>query len=162
MANLPDRKSPRLPGYDYSRNGAYFITICTEGRRLVFGGSVGADSISARMADQIWRRTLASYPGVECPQYVIMPNHFHGIVVLERADMESAPTLSQVVQTFKRHTTIAYTKLVKAGMAPPFEKRLWQRSFYDHIIRSEADYQRIWQYIHDNPLRWTEDLYYEE
>ena len=114
------------------------------------------------MADQIWRRTLASYPGVECPQYVIMPNHFHGIVVLERADMESAPTLSQVVQTFKRHTTIAYTKLVKAGMAPPFEKRLWQRSFYDHIIRSEADYQRIWQYIHDNPLRWTEDLYYEE
>ena len=162
MKDLPKRKPLRLPGYDYSQNGAYFVTICTEGRRPIFRTPVGADSISARMVDPIWRQTRASYPGVNCPIHVIMPNHFHGIVTVERADMESAPTVSQVIQTFKRHTTIAYTKLVKEGLAPPYERRVWQRSFYDHIIRSEAEYQEIWQYIHDNPVRWTEDIYYEE
>lgn len=67
-----------------------------------------------------------------------------------------------MVQAFKRHTTVAYSKLVKEGLAPLYEKRVWQRSFYDHIIRSETEYQEIWQYIHDYPLRWMEDIYYEE
>lgn len=171
----------RLRGYDYSQKGAYFITICTEGRLPLFG-SVGADSISAlpagsphttgemqycivdsppaRMVDEIWRQTLEEYPGIHCPRSVVMPNHFHGILMVERADMESAPTISHVVQAFKRHTTIAYIKLVKAGQAPPFQKRVWQRSFYDHIIRSEAEYQRIWKYVNENPNKWAEDRYF--
>ena len=92
MANLPDRKSPRLPGYDYSRNGAYFITICTEGRRLVFGGSVGADSISARMADQIWRRTLAAYPVEQCCY-----GHLHGYAIRRRLEEERNGTTFSLI-----------------------------------------------------------------
>jgi REP element-mobilizing transposase RayT len=76
--------------------------------------------------------------------------------------MESAPTLSQVIQAFKRYTTIQYVKLVKEGRAPSFDQRVWQRSFYDHVLRSEADYQRVWRYIDENPAKWAEDEYYSE
>jgi REP element-mobilizing transposase RayT len=107
-------------------------------------------------------RVLLDYPGVSCPKFVVMPNHFHGIFLVERADMESAPTLSQVIQAFKRYTTIQYVKLVKEGRAPSFDQRVWQRSFYDHVLRSEADYQRVWRYIDENPAKWAEDEYYSE
>ncbi len=121
----------RLPEYDYSQNGAYFITICTQNREKLFG-NVGADSISARMISDIFEKTISEYKDVNCPIYVVMPNHFHAIITIEkdyclkgfeRADIESAPTISEVVQSFKRHSTIEYIKLVKQGLAQPFEKR---------------------------------------
>jgi len=74
----------------------------------------------------------------------------------------SAPTITEIIQTFKRRTTIQYISLVKQGLAPPFDKRVWQRSYYDHIIRDEQDYLRIWQYIAENPSKWREDRYFEE
>ena len=97
---LPKRKSHHLQGYDYSQNGAYFITICTHQRRMLFGPNrtpVGADSISARMAARVFREIIGQYPAVQCRYFVVMPNHFHALVEIERAraDMESAPTLNR-------------------------------------------------------------------
>ena len=159
----PRRKNLRLQGYDYSQHGAYFITICTQGKRSLFG-PVGADSISARMLRWVLEKTLDQYTNVSCPDFVIMPNHVHCVLVLDRtgagADMESAPTISDIIQTFKRMSTIEYIRLVKAGDVPAFDKRVWQRSFYDHVIRDEPDYLRIAEYISENPAKWMEDEYY--
>ena len=163
--NHPNRKRIRLANYDYSQCGAYFITICTQDRECLFG-DVGADSISARMVARIFEETIQRYKDVYCSNYVVMPNHFHAIIVIERdigernrADMESAPTISDLIQDFKRHSTIEYIKLVKNGVALPFNKRVWQRSFHDHIIRNDKDYQQIYEYITNNPVTWESDCF---
>ena len=154
---LPKRKSTRLKNFDYSSTGAYFVTICTKDRKMLFA-PVGADSISARMIERTFLETIEKYNGVDSPIYVVMPNHFHAIITISRADIESAPTLSEIVQSFKRYSTIEYTKMVKKGILPPFDKQIWQRSFYDHIIRNRDDYNEVFKYIYENPIRW----YYDE
>ena len=162
---LPKRRLHHLQNYDYSQNGAYFITICTQGRKMFFGPNredVGADSISARMVARTFRAVIDQYPAVHCHYFVVMPNHFHALVELARADMESAPTVIQIVQAFKRYSTIEYIRLVRAGQAMPFEKHLWQRSFHDHIVRNETDCRMIAEYIQSNPQNWHKDCFYEE
>ena len=153
---FPKRKPIRLKNFDYSSTGAYFVTICTKGRKPLFG-PVGADSISARMVERTFLETIGPHKGVDSPIYVVMPNHFHAIITISRADMESAPTVSEIVQSFKRYSTIEYARMVKNGALPPFDKQIWQRSFYDHIIRSRNDYDEIYKYIHENPTRWLYD-----
>lgn len=149
----PKRKVLRLEKYDYRSNGAYFITICTNNHETLFG-SVGADSISARMVERTFLETVDRYEGVSSPKYVVMPDHFHVILLMIRADPSSAPTVSDIVRSFKRYSTIEYIKLVKEGLAIPFEKKLWQRSFYDHIIRCQEDYEEVYNYIENNPRAW--------
>lgn len=181
----PRRKQLRLQNYDYSNNGAYFVTISTQNREEFFG-IVGADSISApvtgrsnetvpttiaaRMIAYVFENTISQYKCVYCPNYVLMPNHFHAIIIIDNnfelsdssgADIESAPTLSEIVQSFKRHSTIEYSKLVRQGILPPYDKKLWQRSFYDHIIRNDKEFQLISKYIIENPQNWENDRYYE-
>ena len=156
---LPKRKKNRLENFDYSSCGAYFITICTKDRKMLFS-PVGADSISARMVEKTFLETIERYNGVDSPIYVVMPNHFHAIITISRADMESAPTISEIIQSFKRYSTVEYTKMVKNGILPPFDKQIWQRSFYDHIIRNRNDYDEIVKYIHENPIRWQFDELY--
>ena len=156
---LPKRKKNRLENFDYSSCGAYFITICTKDRKMLFS-PVGADSISARMVEKAFLETIERYNGVDSPIYVVMPNHFHAIITISRADMESAPTISEIIQSFKRYSTVEYTKMVKNGILPPFDKQIWQRSFYDHIIRNRNDYDEIVKYIHENPIRWQFDELY--
>ena len=158
---LPNRKRLRLQNFDYSTSGAYFITICTKDRENLFG-PVGADSISARMIEKTFLEIIDKYNGVDSPIYVVMPNHFHAIITILRADMESAPTLSEIVQSFKRYSTIEYTKMVKKGILPPFNKQIWQRSFYDHVIRNQHDYENIVKYIYENPMRWEYDQLYRD
>lgn len=158
---LPKRKRLRLQNFDYSTSGAYFITICTKDRENLFG-PVGADSISARMIEKTFLEIIDKYNGVDSPIYVVMPNHFHAIITILRADMESAPTLSEIVQSFKRYSTIEYTKMVKEGILPPFNKQIWQRSFYDHVIRNQHDYENIVKYIYENPMRWKYDQLYRD
>ncbi|MCL2397934.1 MAG: hypothetical protein FWC93_07720 [Defluviitaleaceae bacterium] len=168
MHKLPIRKAARLEVYDYSSAGAYFITICTQDKAMLFGNIVGADSISARMVlndagkmiDAVYRETINQFHNATSTTHIVMPNHFHAIIIIDRADIETAPTLSDVTQSFKRNTTIKYIQAVKAGLHPPFNKRIWQRGYHDQIIRNEADYLRIWQYIDENPMRWAEDCYY--
>ena len=170
---LPRRKPNRLPNYDYSQAGYYFITLCTKDTQPLFWQpSVGADIIRppqgiqrssiGRVVDEAIRAIPAHYPNVALDKFVVMPNHFHALVEIERAraDMESAPTIISIVQAFKRYSTVEYIRLVKRGQAAPFDKHLWQRSFHDHVIRGEADYRRIWSYIDANPRKWREDCYY--
>ena len=159
--NLPKRKQLRLKEFDYSSAGAYFITVCAKDRKTIFG-SVGADSISARIIEDVFLQTIRSYDGVSSPIYVVMPNHFHAIIEISRADMESAPTISEIVQSFKRHSTIEYIKAVKRGILPPFDKQIWQRSFYDHVIRNQSDYDEVYTYIYENPVKWEIDKLYTE
>ena len=158
---FPKRKSTRLKNFDYSTTGAYFVTICTKDRKMLFA-PVGADSISARMIERTFLETIGQYDGVDSPIYVVMPNHFHAIITISRADMESAPTLSEIIQSFKRYSTVEYTKIVKDGKLPPFDKQIWQRSFHDHVIRDKNDYDKIAKYIHENPAVWQYDCFYTE
>ena len=157
--NLPKRKTPRIPGYDYSKNGSYFITICTQNKEQLFG-PVGADSISARMIARTFIETVQKFPQVKSPVFKVMPNHFHAILTIERADMESAPTVSRVVQEFKRYSTLAYIKLVENGQVPAFQGKIWQRSFHDRIIRNDREYEEIWKYIRYNDQKWDADCFY--
>ena len=175
------RKSIRLRGYDYSQAGLYFITICTQNRRHLFGEIVGADSISAhdsiilnhagKMIEQIWYEIHNDFDNTQLHEFVIMPNHIHGIIEIpvgvdsisaqistpNRAEKDSAPTLSDIVQSFKRHSTIKYITMVKQHILPPFDKRIWQRNYWEHIIRNENEYERIAQYIMGNPAKWEQD-----
>lgn len=176
----PQRKQIRLKGYDYRAEGYYFIKICTQYRKEILGKiiydknklqkSVGADSISARirlnnagkMINNIYLDLENQFKYIKLHDYVIMPNHIHGILeICERADMESAPTVNEIIQTFKRHTTIEYIKGVKKGIYQSFDKRIWQRNYYEHVIRNEKEYYKIVEYIRNNPLKWEEDKYYK-
>lgn len=159
--SFSQRKAIRLPGYDYSENGAYFVTMCTYNRKPLFG-DVGADLVSAQSVEAVLLETVRSFEGFSCPKYVIMPNHIHAIIMIERADTRSAPTLMDFVRVFKSKTTVVYTQLVREGKLPAFEKQIWQRSFYDHVIRNERDYEEIWRYIDENPLKWKLDRFYTE
>ena len=118
------RKQIRLKNFDYSSSGAYFITICTKDRKNIFS-PVGADSISARMIKRTFSETISKYDGVDSPIFVLMPNHFHEIITISGEDMESSPTLTEIVQSFKRYSTIEYIKLVKEGFLPHFDKQIW-------------------------------------
>ena len=114
------------------------------------------------MVERTFLETIRQYDGVDSPIYVVMPNHFHAIITVSRADMESAPTVSEIVQSFKRYSTVEYVKMVKDGILPPFDKQIWQRSFYDHVIRNRDDYNEIYKYIYENPMKWQFDQLYTE
>ena len=153
---LPQRKSLRLPDYDYSTNGAYFVTICTHDRAKLFG-KVGVDSLRKQVITQCFADTISSFEDVSCPKFVVMPNHFHAIIMIDHFGMDAQTSLERIVREFKSRSTVAYTNLVKDGKLPPFDKKIWQRSYYDHVIRNEQDYLDIWQYIDNNPRKWVLD-----
>ncbi len=160
---LPQRKPTRLKNYDYSGNGYYFVTICTDNRREILSHIVGQGLAPAenRLSDygKIAERQLLDlenrYTCVKIDKYVIMPNHIHAIIVIqnEAAGASPCPTLSDIVCVFKSVTT----RLCK--QKHPTDK-IFQKSFHDHIIRNEKDYREIWEYIDNNPLKWVDDCYY--
>lgn len=162
----PNRKLQRLKNYDYSQNNAYFITICAQNRAHLFGNIENA-SMNLNKAGLMIEEKLLNISNVnaELDKYCIMPNHIHAIIIIARGGTTqgSFPTLSEMVQRFKTVTTKLYIDGVKAGDNPPFEKKIWQKSFYDHIIRDSRSYQTIWQYIDENPMNWDDDeLRYED
>lgn len=157
--DLPNRKQIRLPDYDYSANGAYFVTVCTKNRRNLFG-AVGSNTVVAQMITQTFLETIEHFNHVQCPIYVVMPNHFHAILVISHNETEPFPSLTDVMRSFKRYSTLEYIKLVKQGILPPFDGQIWQRSFYDHIIRNQQDYEEIYRYIYENPIKWELDKLY--
>ena len=157
--DLPKRKQIRLADFDYSTNGAYFVTVCTKNRRNLFG-PVGASSVSARMITKTFLNTIKSFPAVESPIFVVMPNHFHAIMVISRLEGVASPSLADVMKSFKIQSTLEYIKLVKSGIVPSFDGQIWQRSYYDHVIRNQHDYEEIYRYIYENPLKWELDKLY--
>ena len=152
---LPIRKPNRLSEYDYSTNGAYFITICTQGRRKILSCIVGDGSPVPKPCGMIAEKQIAEipekYPTVSVDNYVIMPDHIH---MLLRFDCNSgtgnpSPTLGNVIGWYKYQVT-------KQVHLLPNDKseRVFQRSYYDHVIRNQQDYDEIWQYIENNPKKW--------
>lgn len=100
---------------------------------------------------------------IKLHEYIIMPNHIHFIIELtERADTGPAPTIGEIICSFKTRTTGHAIKEIKKGNLLPFDKRFWQRNYYEHIIRNEKEYYKIVEYIQNNPLKWEEDEYFEK
>jgi len=171
------RRSIRLRGYDYTQPGAYFVTICTRGRECLFGEIVDAKMHSnevGRMVQSTWEEIPRHYAGAGIDGFVVMPNHFHGIIVLRdhpvvgatprgcpvsRQAQGPAPTmlLSDVVKRFKSLTTARFRHAATKSAWPGFCGRLWQRNYYEHIVRDDDEWNRIRRYIGDNPLMWELD-----
>lgn len=182
MSERRVRKSPRLPGYDYAQDGAYFITICAHERRHLFG-KVHDDAMclsqGGEIATEEWYRTGEKRPYVMLDAFVVMPNHVHGIVIInhlpgdrhhkgfvgtQRAASSDKPTpphvtpesLSAIVRAYKS----ACTRRIRRSLGDP-EMIVWQSRYHDHIIRDEAGLNAIRLYIQTNPARWAEDSLYE-
>ncbi|MBM3151977.1 MAG: transposase [Chloroflexi bacterium] len=169
------RHSLRLRGYDYSQAGFYFITIVTQGREALFGEVVDGEMRLNRYGEIIqrwWNEIPKHFPNVELGAFVIMPNHLHGIIIIHENRRGTVPvtqggetlqpggetpplrkpTLGQVAAYFKYQTT----KEINALKGGPVT-RIWQRIFYDHIIRNQHDLELTWLYIESNPARWGVD-----
>ncbi len=154
---LPKRKPTRLKGYDYSLPGAYFVTICTKGRKCILSNIVGEGHcplreniltpIGKEVEKTIWYIN-DNYIGVSINKYVIMPNHIHLIVLLDNSGGHGSPPLQNIIGQLKSYTTNKYGS------------HLWQRSFHDHIIRDRQDCDKIWEYIDTNILKWELDCFY--
>lgn len=152
---LPKRKSPRLKDYDYSSTGGYFVTICTQQKQYYFGDVVeGEMQLNAlgTIAHDHWSKTPEFYPSVELGDYVVMPNHVHMIVFLRSSSQK--PTLGTVIGTYKA----AVTRIARRELE--FTSVIWQTFYHDHIIRNEADFTRISEYVQNNPARWSEDTFF--
>ena len=179
---LHHRRSIRLKGYDYSQAGAYFVTTVTQDRECQFG-EIAEDDFRPNSAGEMiarwWQELPNKFPSVELDEYVIMPNHFHGIIVIVEdkgskegehvgspqpgAPQPGAPQqrphapLSQIVQWFKTMTTNEYIRGVKQCGWPQFRGKLWQRNYYERIIRDESELALIRKYIAENPVKWALD-----
>jgi putative transposase len=183
--NIHRRRSIRLKHYDYSQAGAYFLTIVAQGRLCMFGDVAEGNTLlndAGRMISDAWHGLPERFPNIELDAFVVMPNHIHGIIVMgarhdtpvgaalvaarndkaptrnNRAGTRPAPTvLGDIVGAFKSITTDTYITGVKRSGWPSFPGKLWQRNFYEHIIRNDEDLQTIREYISNNPARWEED-----
>lgn len=158
-----NRHSIRLEGYDYSQNGAYFITLCTQNKSCLFGNIVYAKMIlndAGRMIKTIWDEIQLYYPGIETGEFIIMPNHIHGIINLVGPAPTKKLSLPDVIGRFKTMTTNKYICGVKQNGWHQFSQKLWQRNYHEHIIRDANESDRIQQYITDNPEHWENDKNY--
>ena len=166
------RKHLRLKGYDYSKSGSYYVTLCTYRRHCLFGSVVGAGpgagptvmeySFGGKIIDRTWNEMDSHFNNIQLGEFIIMPNHIHGIIHIQNEPNGPAPgpaptSLFDVIHWFKTKTTNEYIRGVHGGLCTPFEKHIWQRSYYEHIIRNEKDLDRIQTYIRDNPANWVND-----
>jgi putative transposase len=175
--NIHHRRSIRLPGYDYSQSGAYFVTICAYQRQCLFGdvvdGQIILNQYGAIVADE-WQKSSVIRREIELDAWVVMPNHFHGIVIINNpvgangrsplhhcyrspqpgnAPVQMKPkSLSSLMAGFKSITTKKINILRDTPATP-----LWQRNYYEHIIRDRDAMNKIRQYIINNPVSWKID-----
>ena len=145
------KNSLRLEGYDYSQNNAYFVTICTQNKELRI-----KDERIRSIIRQVWENLPEHYPNIILYEFVIMPNHVHGIIIVQNdavgADLRSARSLSEIVRVFKSFSTREINKyLCISGQS------FWQRNYHDHVIRDEQDLYSRRKYIRENPLKWELD-----
>ena len=158
--NLPKRKPTRLKDFDYSTEGYYFITICTHNKQKFLCDIVG-EGLCALPKIKLTHIGKIVYESIEymeqnnknifIDKFVIMPNHIHLIIENQTGGHGDPPLqIYDVIGNFKSFTTHKYGDT------------LWQRSFHDHVIRGDADYLKIWEYIDTNPKKWKEDCFYTE
>jgi len=154
------RRSIRLEDYDYTLAGAYFITLCTFDRKNLFGNIIRGEmkyNDAGKMVQRIWSEIPKFYSKVDIDEFIIMPNHVHGIIILVGADYRVCPkplSLPDVIQRFKSLTT---TKYRNEFADSTFTGKLWQRNYYEHIIRNEKSLNLIREYIFENPRLWESD-----
>lgn len=150
------RRSIRLRGYDYCQPGAYFVTINIQAR-LPLLGSITAGlmqhSPAGVMVAAQWQALTERFAHVALDAWVVMPDHLHGIVVLQAGTAQPGPPLGSVIGAFKSLTTHAYIQGVEKEDWPAFPRRLWQRNYYERIVRDERALQAIRTYIEQNPMR---------
>ena len=164
-----DRRSIRLKEYDYTTAGYYYITICTHDHRCLFGNiSNGKSSLNkfGQVVEAEWLRTSNIRKNAELDQYMVMPNHLHGIIILDgfgRGTEHRAPTIeefgrpkSSSIPTIIRSFKATVTKQIDILRGTPAQP-VWQRNYYEHIIRNEEELYQISQYIINNPLKWQLD-----
>jgi len=177
------RRNLRLPDFDYSMDGAYFVTIVTQQRKCLFGSVVNQAMVlndAGRMVENVCEEIPFHLSGIELGTYQIMPNHFHAIIMLYQhvgATLRGCPgqaqrpaptdmfevytptllSLPDVVHRFKSITTNRYMEGVRQSQWPKFEQRLWQRNYYEHVVRDEIDFQSITDYIQSNPANWDKN-----
>lgn len=169
--DIHHRRSIRLNGYDYSEAGAYFVTIGTWNRECLFGSIANSNmelSSIGRIVEQEGHDIPKRFPDVELDAFVVMPNHIHGIILVgatlvvahndkscsntnKRAGTSPAPTLGQIVGSFK---SLCIYRCKNIGLNAG---KLWQRNYYEHIIRDEDEMNRFREYIVNNPLKWAMD-----
>ena len=152
----PKRRSLRLPGFDYSTHGAHFITICTQDHvRLLgeFDAEMLRVSAAGEMIGRWWREIPNKFGSAACDAFVVMPDHTHGILWLNQTEAVEPMNLMRVVAWFKTMTTNEYIRHVRDDDWPRFERRLWQRSYFDHVVRDQRSLDRLMTYIDENPLR---------
>ncbi len=189
-SEIHHRRSIRYGKYDYSRDGAYFITVCAQNMKCVFGEIQKGEmklSGAGEMVEYWWRQLPEKFQNIRLDEFAVMPNHFHGILWIvnrkgglprcrgdlygrpsydcsneRRAGTRPAPTktLGNIVGAFKSLMTNEYIRNVKMGKFPPFEKSIWQRNYWEHIVRDDKDLNRIREYIINNPLNWELDELY--
>ncbi len=155
---LEKSKPNRLQSFDYSQNGAYFLTVCTTDMKCILWNDqpyssesqseISYLSTAGLAADEAIREIPLHYSGVTVEKYVVMPNHLHMILLMARDLLSPATDISRIIKQLKS----AVTK--RTGRA------VWQKSFHDHIIRDEKEHKIIWGYVDANPVRWREDCYY--
>lgn len=178
-------KSLRLKGYDYSKAGLYFITICCQNMIHRFGKIENKTMIlndAGKMISEQWLALEKRFTNIQLHEYIIMPNHFHGIIEIKNVQStlvvdpndeklvrgtgqpqgiahKTIPqkTIGDMMDAFKSITTVEYIRGVKNFDWPRFEKKLWQSNYWERIIRDWASYGRIAMYIENNPSRWKHD-----
>jgi putative transposase len=177
--NHHHRRSTRLKGYDYTQEGAYFITICTDRKQWLFGeiqNDVMLLNHYGQIASDCWTETPKHFPHVELDEFIIMPNHMHGIIVITASSssvgvQHAAPfvslpsetitpqikggSLPAIIRSYKSAVTHQINSLYHA-----VGERFWQRNYHDHIIRSEIELNHLRGYIINNPLSWSKDKYH--
>ncbi|MCX6149524.1 MAG: hypothetical protein NTX22_03250 [Ignavibacteriales bacterium] len=169
---FPNRKSIRLKEYDYSREGWYYVTICAKNKNCLFGEIVNEEmklNEKGRIIENCWERIPDHFGFVEVDYFVVMPNHLHGIIIINeqsshRRGEVTSPlrwkhriTLGKIIAYYKYQTTkIINQRDEKIG------EKIWQRNYYEHIIRNENDLFHIRQYIENNILKCSLDKHYPE
>jgi len=171
--NPHHRRSIRLKEYDYTQNGAYYVTICTQDKKCVLSNIVNEKTILTnygKIVEEEWLKTKSIRPYVDLDYYVIMPNHFHGILFINKNKGKGvklhAPTnnfklqphsLGSIMRGFKSSVT---SRINKTQNTPG--RKFWQRNYYEHIIRNDDDLNRVRKYIKNNPIKWSMDKNYRK
>lgn len=176
------RRSVRMKGYDYTGPGAYYVTVCTQERECLFGEVINREmtlNSAGRMVETVWHGLRKRFPFVILDTFMVMPNHIHGILVLSGNNQgehkvrpygdigcdkctacpcgTATDSVGRIIQAFKSLTTHAYIRGARENGWPPFHGKLWQRNYYEHIIRDEEELNRVRKYILDNPVKWDRD-----
>lgn len=174
MPSLPSRRSIRLQGYDYTQPGGYFITILAENRAPIFGkifnSSVQLSPLGI-VIRQEWLKLPKRFPNLELDEFVIMPNHFHGILLLKELDGELGKYESERLEDFGNPVVGSIPTIIRSFKSSVTQKvRLmrnfasdhvvWQRNYYEHVIRTPAALEQIRAYIQGNPALWEQDEHY--